>query len=409
MIRNLQKILTISLMFILLMSVTCYAEDIAEVVSSDTIETVPEETTTETAELTQEKQEEASEAETTPAETTGTISNEIVRNDVYLIDATVNYDKTVDGNAYIMGNDITFGSVIGGDVYILGNTVKISKDALIYGNLYVLANTLQIDGYVYGGDLYAACSQLIVSQDAAINRDIRVTAGSINFDGGVGRNIYSSSNSITIGETAQVLGDLNYSSPEAVEIPAGVVKGKINYSQSDSNSGDSAPVLTYVISLAQFVVLVMVIFAITVFIAPKFLKRVEKAGAKSILPSLGIGLIGLIATLPLAILLLVSMVGTSVGFALISSWSFLIFNLATPISLIAIAGLLASKFEALSKSHNVLAVIIVTLVTWLLELIPFVGSIIALLLAVYGFGLIITTVWKSRKEENGLIQDNKEN
>lgn len=401
MFRKVQKILWISLMLIMLMSVACYAEDIPE---AETIELTSADEPSVIAAPPQEEKNAETEPATvdnaTSAETTGNAEEEeMLSDDLYLIDSSINYTRTVDGNAYIMGNDITFGSMIGGDVYILGNNVTISNSAFIYGNLYVLANNLKLDGYVYGGDLYVACSEFTMSSSSIVNRDIRITSNKASFSGAVGRNVYASAKQITMDDSTNILGDFNYSSPEAIQVPSGAVQGKINYDESKVNTENSNPILGYLISLVQFVVLVLAIFGIVVLIAPKFLKKIENVEAKSILPSLGFGLIGLIVTIPVAILLLISVVATSVSFALISAWSLLAFIIATPIAIISIAGMLANKVEALKKAHNIIAVVIVSLVAWAVEFIPYVGGIISLLLLVYGLGLLITTVWKSRKEE----------
>ena len=303
----------------------------------------------------------------------------------------------VDGNVYIMGNDVTVNSVVGGDVFILGNTVTIGKDSLIYGNLYVLANTLTIDGYVYGGDLYAACSEITIADTAAVNRDMRVTTNKLTFNGGLGRNAFIAVNELSVGETAHIYGDFNYSSKEAIQIPSGTVQGTINYSESQLDTENTNPVLDYLMSFIYTLVIVLAILGVMIFVSPKFLSNLENIDVKNILPTLGFGVLGLILPIPVAIILLVTYIGTPVAFALIAVWALLAFILSTPIAIIAIAGLIANKVEVLKKAHNILAILITSLVVWAIGLIPFVGGIVAFLVCVYGLGLIIRNVLKSRK------------
>ena len=409
MFKKMHEIFAISIILVMLMAVTCYAENAEVTVTSDApAASLVSENPTDT--LVSENSEEIKETDgTTPTtsdvegtETTGETSENaedesMLGSDLFLVQTTIDYKRMVDGNVYIMGNDVTVNSVVGGDVFILGNTVTIGKDSLIYGNLYVLANTLTIDGYVYGGDLYAACSEITIADTAAVNRDMRVTTNKLTFNGGLGRNAFIAVNELSVGETAHIYGDFNYSSKEAIQIPSGTVQGTINYSESQLDTENTNPVLDYLMSFIYTLVIVLAILGVMIFVSPKFLSNLENIDVKNILPTLGFGVLGLILPIPVAIILLVTYIGTPVAFALIAVWALLAFILSTPIAIIAIAGLIANKVEVLKKAHNILAILITSLVVWAIGLIPFVGGIVAFLVCVYGLGLIIRNVLKSRK------------
>ena len=383
MFKKLQKTLIVALLLIMLMATTCFAEDANLLVTTNSEDL--EVTTTDVNPADESVSEEASEEE------------EPLPSDLYLFEPTADYSRIVDGNAYVIGNDVTFSSVVGGDVFILGNTVTISEDALIYGNLYVMGNSVTINGFVYGGDLYAACSELTINENGAVNRDIRAVASKFTHNGGTGRNIYVSAGEIAIGETAQIYGDLNYSSKEAIQVPSGVVQGTINYSELNVNENNSNPVVDYIMDFVYTLVFVLAMLGILILVAPKFLNKLENVEVNKILPACGIGLAALIITIIVSLILLITYIGAPIGLALLLVWALFVFVLATPVATIAIAGFVANKVEALKKAHNVLAVAITTLVLWALKLIPFVGGIIGFVVCIIGLGLIVRYIWNGRK------------
>ncbi len=409
MVKKLQKTFAVALLILMLISTICFASDSETVLYSATDENSQVAETAEPSEaVVSEDADKASEEESEtaePAETTGEAEQkeEMLSDDLYLFNETVESTQVVDGNAYVLGNNVTFSSVVGGDVFILGNTVNITEDALIYGNLYVLSNELTIDGFVYGGDLYAACSKLTLNETGAVNRDIRASAGEITLNGGVGRNVYVTSSAISIGEKAQIYGNLNYSSKDAIQVPTGVVRGTINFEEVQAQSSDEAenrnPVISYVFDFVQSIVYTLAILGVLIWIAPKFLNNLENVELGKILPSIGFGLLALVVPVIAVVLLLISYVGVSIAFALLSSWALLVFGLAKSVAIIAVAGVLAKKISALSKAHNILAVLLTSVVVWALSFVPFVGGIISFLLFVYGLGLLVLNIFRKKQVE----------
>ena len=419
MFKTMQKIFAISIALIMLMAVTCYAEDVEVESSSENPEITlvsenpetAEEATTETAGDQVKAEEAATEtageevkAEEATKETADE-EEEMLKGDLYLFQEKIDYKRIVDGNAFLLGQDITFNSVVGGDVFILGDKVTIGSDALLYGNLFVLANKLTIEGYVYGGDLYAACAEIELTESAAINRDIRAVAGKVSLNGGVGRNVYLGVNEFSVSENTKIYGDLNYNSREAIQIPAGVVQGEIKFTEDvQTDDQNTNPFLGYLMSLLKLLATVLAVFGVMILIAPKFTNKIENSELKGILPSMLYGLIGLLITLPVVILLFITLIGIEVAFVLLAIWLLLAFSLSIPFAVISIAGFLANKVTALKKAHNILAVILTTIVVWAVTLIPYIGGLVSFLLCLYGFGYLLRTIWKSRKENTEVVK-----
>lgn len=400
MLKKLQKTFAMALILVMLMATTCFAEDTDVILYSET----PEEATTSAedenlnAEINESEDSDESANQEEVVEETPEEEEEMLQSDLYLFQTTIDYSRIVDGNAYIMGNDVTLSSIVGGDVFILGNNVTITEDSVIYGNLYVLGNNVTLNGFVYGGDLYAACSELTIAENAGIKRDIRVTASKITFNGGTGRNVFIAAGEIEVGENAQIYGDFNYSSRDAIQVPSGVVQGTINYSEFNVDvEEDTNPVLSYIMDFVYTLVYTLAILGVMILVAPKFLNKLENVESKKILPACGFGLLAVILPIPVAILLCLTYIGAPIGLALIAVWALLVFILAIPVATITIAGFVANKIPALHKAHNLCAVVLTTLALWALELIPFVGGIISFLVCIFGLGLILKNILRNRK------------
>ena len=111
--RNLKRILTLSILLILLSLATiCMASDAVPTSDDNTTPNVVTNTDDNT---------------TTPTENT----YELIASDIYKAEANVIIDQTIDGNVFAFGNNITISGEIGGDVFACGGNVTIEENAYI--------------------------------------------------------------------------------------------------------------------------------------------------------------------------------------------------------------------------------------------------------------------------------------
>lgn len=386
MFKKTKKTLAILCLVLMLMATVCFATDGEPVVTSEN----PDATTTSDTEPTEDTEHNHDHDEVA--------EDDFHEDDLYLAGDTVSCEKTIDGNAFLMGKEITVSSKIGGDLFILGETVTLTEDSYIYGNLFIYAKNVTINGIAC--DLYTACDSLTLGESGIVLRDMRTISASLALNGSVGRNTYVEANTLTMGENAHVYGNFNYTASEAIQVPSGAVDGNINYSELSVSSKTEDGVFSYVMDCVFALVYTLVVFGIMILLAPNFLKKLKDVVGTKSLPSFGIGLLALILPIPVVFLLILSVVGVPVAFALLLVWGFITFGLAFSITAIAIANFVGSKVPVLGKAHNVLAVILVTLVLWGLTQIPFyVGSLVQFVVYVLGLGYLFVTAFKNRKKE----------
>lgn len=341
------------------------------------------------------------------------LENQMKKGDVYIAQNDVTIDYIVDGNVFILGNNVTINSQIGGDVFVCAKNVTISEQAYIFSNLFVSAENVTIKGIVY--DLYSLADNITV--DGYIYRDIKSSSSTLNINGVIGRNAYvrcgkinfavpgqNDANGSTIANAGAIAGDLTYSSSQESSIPEKAVSGKVNFEQVTKVTNKT--ISTYLISLGSLLVLVLVIWGLSLLLAPKFLKSTNNLiASKKVLPVLGCGILTPIAITVLAILLLFINITASISLLLLTILV-LLFALSTSITIIAINNLICKKLKV-SKNIGILGILILTtIVLWAICLIPFVGGIISILAVIVGMGLITYFVFNKNKDFSEVSEKN---
>lgn len=331
--------------------------------------------------------------------------NQMKKGDVYIAQNDVTIDYIVDGNVFILGNNVTITSQIGGDVFVCAKNVTISEQAYIFSNLFVLAENVNIKGIVY--DLYSIANNITI--DGYIYRDIKASSSTLNINGVIGRNAYigcekinfavqnqNDENGSTVTNAGLIAGDLTYSSSQEISIPEKAVSGKVNFEQIIKTTNNT--ISTYLISLGSLLVIVLVVWGLSLLVAPKFLKSTnDLIASKKILPVLGCGILTPIAITVLAILLLFINITASISLLLLTILA-LLFALSTSVTIIAINNLICKKLK-ISKNIGILGILILTTtVLWAICLIPFVGGIISILAVIIGIGLITYFAFNKNKD-----------
>ena len=334
----------------------------------------------------------------TAGETTGDTETEepSTNHDLYVTgtDITVEADETVNGNAFLFGDTVTIRGQIGGDLFVVANTLNVDGGQ-IYGNVFALASdTIRLDGLIY--DLYAVCDNLTVAYDGLTYRDLKVTCNTASINGVIGKDVnIEARESLTIESDCFIYGNLNYSAPTEIDIADSLIEGDTNYSELSITSSNN--VLGYVISLLTILVFTLIVWLVASKLAPKFYGRLTTMAPKKMALSILVGLLALIITPLVAALLMMTIVGIPVGLALLAIYMIAVV-LSFAMAVMSIAAKLASKVKALAKLNNLLAVILVTIVLWLLSLIPYAGLVITFVVILAGFGMLILSVINKKEK-----------
>lgn len=327
-------------------------------------------------------------------------SKEVKNGDVCLSGKSVTIDYNVDGNLFIFANDVKINSQISGDAFIIANSLTIEEDAYIYNNLFTCSNNLDIKGAVY--EVYSiAKTANIVS--GYIDRDLKISCDTLNLQGDIGRNAMVSCDSITLENSEEnsystIGGDFIYSAKNKLEnIPEYIVSGETKFTPNVFNINIGAS--NYIISAITVLCFVSLVWLCLLYLSPKFLS----SSSQIIKEKKGLVAITSICTLILipivSIILMFTNVFSSFALLLIALYCILI-SLGSAISTIVINKFVCNKFNVNKKVATWGILLLVSLVLWIIGLIPFVGSIISFVLTLCGMGIILSYILPIKKSQS---------
>lgn len=335
---------------------------------------------------------------TTDSSSESTSTEASTNNDLYLIEdsVTIADSETVNGNVFVIGNTVTINGQIGGDLFVIADTLNIDGGQ-IYGNVFTLANNITLNGLIY--DLYGVCDTLTMSYDGIAYRDLKVKCDTANLNGVVGKSVnIEAKKALNIETDCIIYGDLNYTAASEITVPEGIVTGNVNYEKISLDKSNS--VWNYIFSALSALVFTLIIWLLMSKIAPKFYGKVNNMPTKKMLISILIGLAAIILVPLVAFLLMITVIGIPVAFALIAIFA-LIISVSFATATIGISNKLANKVKSLAKFNNLFAVIIMSLVLWALVQIPFAGIVISFLLTLCGLGMFLSSITnKKNKTKN---------
>lgn len=360
-------------------------------------------TTNETIALNPENNEEASLTST---------EDTFKRSDVYLTGNNVNIDYIIDGNLFVIANNVTINSQIGGDAFICANSVTIEEEGYIFSNLFTFAKNTTINGVVY--DLYSASESTTVN--GYVYRDIHVGSETVNILGTIGRNAFVNCSNLNLATdtntddsqattpTAQasINGNLNYSAKNELSIPEGIVSGQTIFEQKTNFNENT--ILEQIMSLGTFVITIVAVWLLCLWLAPKFLKNnATLLTTKKVLPVIGFGILTPIVILGLAILFFVLEITSTLGLLLLFILLALIM-ISNSMFAITLNTIICNQLKIQKTLATFGMLVAISVVLWLIGLIPFIGSILGIIIVILGFGIAVSSLVLKEKEKTETVE-----
>ena len=324
-----------------------------------------------------------------------TTSN-VVSKTLYLADSSVTIDYPVEGNVFVMAQDLTISGNISGNVFALAQNLKIESTGSINSTLFVCAENVTIDGTV--SNVFSMSSSLTINNNARVMQDITAGGSTLKLGGTVGRNANFAFDEINTSDSAMILGDLSYSSKTAA-ISEDIVSGTTSFKQIEEVKIEPKDIIREKLnSLYTLLVVSLVIVLIVVYAMPKFADKEQKIVENKLAATFGYGSLALILIPFACLLLFFTILGILPAVALFLVYLFIIMQVATPLVAIALAKIICQKINKNTKGFTLLFSMLLVLAIWILELIPVLGSIVSLLTAILGLGIIVYAIFHSTIE-----------
>jgi cytoskeletal protein CcmA (bactofilin family) len=293
-------------------------------------------------------------------------AGEVVPDDLFVAANTFTLEGTVQGDLIVFGSSITIGpaGVVEGDLMAAGSAVTIegqvqddvrmAGSALTVGEGAAVTDDLLAAGFsletrsgsAIGGDLVYAGSQALLAGDIAADVHAAVggleiqgtVAGDVNADVGTPADttpfpptmfmpnappVPSVAGGLTIGQDAQIGGNLAYESRQEFAIPAGIVAGQVLYEEAAPTSGQveetpQARALDWFLDNLRTLVTLLLVGLLMVWLAPRFTRGGAAILAARPLPSFGWGIVSVFAVFFVLFVLILVVVILAILFGVVT-------------------------------------------------------------------------------------------
>jgi len=172
---------------------------------------------------------------------------EIVSDDVYAMGNVINFSGEVDGDLVAAGGQLYINGTVTGDLISAGGMIDIGGE--IKDDIRVAGGNITLKG-IAGDDVIIAGGQVVIEKGAIIGGDLVISGGRVVINGEIAGKIKASGGdinitgkagngveiggvgSLTIGSSAEINGDLVYSSDSEAKIADGAkISGSIKFNE----------------------------------------------------------------------------------------------------------------------------------------------------------------------------------
>jgi hypothetical protein len=337
-------------------------------------------------------------------------AGEVVDDDLYIAGSTIIIDGTVNGDLWAFGSTITVNGTVNGSMVAIGQTINVNGN--VGHALRLAGQTINISGNV-GGDLIVFSSEANISSKAKIGGDFLFGAGNVRIDGLIGRNVKGGGGEVTISNevggdielevdnltlasTANVQGNLTYTSENEADIQSGAKVGGITthnvpeVKKPAPFSGIGGKLIGFLMALVTGLIIILIVPGRSASAADSIRNRPWA--------SLGWGAVVLFATPIAAILVCCTVIGIPVGLIALVLYAIAIYISQVFVSLF-IGRLIIRRVRGMeSRAVMVGALALGLVILTLLGLIPYLGFWIGLAVALLGLGAVLISETTLRNE-----------
>jgi cytoskeletal protein CcmA (bactofilin family) len=374
--------------------------------------------------------------------------NGVVKGDVIAAGNSITVNGVIRGDLIAAGNDVTVNGEVTDDIRFAAYALKLGPKSRIGDDVIAAGFSLDAaQGSTVGGALALGAYQALLNGhvtekavlalgrlelNGVIDGNVQLSVG-VTEDAGLPPIYYMSNNvppvpsvnaGLNFGPEAKINGALDYTSTNLYRIPEGVVSGAVTHTELPVSPQDVSqyhpmretnPLLYRILEALRFLVALAVIGLLVALVAPGWIRRPAEMIEKRPLPSLGWGFltfIGMFFTLGLLSLMVIALtilfaaltLGNLAGLSLVLGGSGF-FALLVAFGLVAgylsylVVGYLSGRWilqrisPALTEKPY-WALLLGVLILAVLTAIPFLGSLVSLVVILAGMGAVAILIWE---------------
>ena len=300
-----------------------------------------------------------------------------VAGDGHIAGFNVRASAPVTGDIYAAGFSVSVTGAVGGDLTAMGNSVSTQADAAIGGNARIAAQTVSLGAPVAG-------SALVTAQNLNLNS---VVSGDLTFLG----------ETMSFGPNARIDGQVHIRAPANIAVPASVAAAdRVSFTElvRPDYVGEAGRTAENVVrgfwpvvwGTVIWLAILVVAGALLIALLPRLRQSLETAAAQRPLRTFGLGILTFASTLGLVPVAAITVIGIFI-------LPFVFIYVAAACAVAYLVGIylvglrVGSAFASIDTNlKRLVAFVVAAVAAVLLGLVPFVGWLLTLLLATFGFG-----------------------
>lgn len=311
---------------------------------------------------------------------------------------------TINGSLFVSAEDVLINGVVEGNIFIMSRN-EIVINGHIKGDIFIASSeNVNVAGRV-DGSVFAFGKEVNLESRAEVNRDVFTVGDSINIYGAVNRdaNIYYAGDLLVKGI---ILGDLNYTA-RTTNIIGGSVMGETNVRQVDTKDADRFMERNSgrLFSTISFIFTTLIIWFLLSFI----FKETKRKTASLLINKKNklffqYGLLGILGTIGISTVFFFTYIGIPFALILLLLMGSAIY-LSTGVFIIALSDYFGNKYPKFEGGNNIVYVVGLAVLYKIVQLIPYFGNLMSLIIVILGFGLILGSFYHKEEieEEHNLI------
>lgn len=300
-------------------------------------------------------------------------------------------------NLYQAGENVTASGNYDGISFVAGSEVDVKTNS-IFGALAGM--NVRFNG-ITSKDLFIAGSSLEINGN--VKRDAYAAASEVKVTGIVEGNLYVAAEKLIITESAEIKGNIKFYGT-TLENKSTKIEGKVSYYEDANVKGlenienevmkqkiVKVSIKDKIINVGYSLLRYLFLFMVLTFAFPKLLKYIKTKyvynNAGEYLTTCGTGVFGMFMFPIIAILLLISNIGISVGLIMFVLY-FILMYMTTITSGYILGNVISSKIIKKELNDYLVGLMGIAAIV-LLTYIPYIGTFVGLISLLFGFGIII--------------------
>ena len=300
---------------------------------------------------------------------------------MYYSNDTVRINSEISNAIIFCAGNVVVNANVKNTLFVYGNgTVTIGENGNVEGNLICYSPKLEVNGKI-SGNILGSVNDVTINN--VVNGKLNMNVTQLNF-----------------GENAKVNNGININTNnETLTIDESIATSNIDYIKSDSESFSQ-----YLIRITSNTLTSIIIFLlILIFVKnDRITKLCDRLKGNSVLKNGVLGTVGILVILSFGIILLMVLLNLGIAAIVFSVASIIIFALLKNIIVgTFLVKLVEKKYSESKIRPNIILTSIATfLLLEILQNIPYIGTVISIIIFVISVGIIISIL---KKQENNPV------